>query len=202
MEARSPVSSHLVTTERLRREEGSIMILALAFLIVILALAVGLLGLAFTGSNSLRAYRLERVRRYNTDSALVAAVQMVRNTPTLGVSTSPPACGMQYIVQEEVPATGPNVTRVFTVNSRLTVTCGASTGVSNSGDPDPDGTGQLARDVTFTVTCQYAPPIPVKGTLRCGTGSANMTLGQARVRFDVDNGVANVPKIISWSLKD
>ena len=76
-------------SHRLRNDQsGAIIILALAFLTVILALAVGIIGLAQTGSSSLRAYRLERHRRYAADSALQSAVQYVRQNPGLGVSTS------------------------------------------------------------------------------------------------------------------
>lgn len=211
MSVRSPAPRSLIQTERLRNEDGAIMILALAFLIVILALAVGLLGLAFTGSASLRAYRVERVRRYSADSALVAAVKLVEARPALGVSSILVPCAMEYKVQELM--SGNDVTRVFTDTSRLNVTCEVPPEVTNSGDPDPDGTGQLPRDVVFTVTCRYTPPIRARGPLRCGGASATttMTLGSARVRYDVapvvDNVtgvttmVAKVPKILTWSLK-
>lgn len=210
-----------------RDQSGAIMVLALAFLIVVLALAWGLIEMSYTGSASLRAYRLERSRRYAADSALQAGIQMLKSDATLG-TVDDPLCSMTYLVQENAP-TG-EVIRVFSTGSTLSVSCEAVAG-SDSGGIDSDG-GQKAREVILRVSCQYEPPIPAKGTLYCGSGSKSLVLGVARVRFDVDYGVpidptgtkdpavcgpddpnthenlclaskvrAVVPKIIQWSLK-
>lgn len=181
-------------SSRLREDQsGAIIILALAFITIVLALAVGVLSLAFTGSSSLRAYRMERHRRYATDAAMQSAVQYVRQNPLIGVSgASPPACGMNYLVQEDAASGG--AIQVFTAGSVLNVTCGATpgqdSGVRETGDPRtaPNG-GQGPRDVTFTVSCSYNT-IPAKGTLTCASGGANtLLLGRARVRYDVDYGI-------------
>lgn len=184
-------SSETLSARLHRDESGAIIILALAFLTVVLVLAVALIGLSHTTSASGRTYRLERSRRYAADSALQIAVQHVAKTPTLGVSASPPACGTSYTVQEDTA--GGAVIRVFATGSVLQVACGATPGVTDSGAREldlrgePTG-GQGPRDVTFTVTCTYNT-IPQNGTLRCGTGSNTMVLARARVRYDVDYGI-------------
>lgn len=192
--ARTPstATSPKTLSSRLRNDQsGAIIILALAFLTVILALAVGLLGMAHTGSASLRAYRLERHRRYAADAALQSAAQYVRQDPSLGVSASPPACAMNYTVQEDTASGG--ALQVFTVGSVLNVSCGATPGVTDSGAREldlrgePTG-GQGPRDVTFVVSCTYNT-IPAKGTLACGSGSNTLVLGRARVRYDIDFGI-------------
>ena len=162
-------------SSRLRDDQsGAIIILALAFVTVVLALAVGLLSLAYTGSSTLRAYRPQQ-------------------NPLIGVSgASPPACGMNYLVQEDTASGG--AIQVFTPGSVLNVTCGATpgqdSGVRETGDPRtaPNG-GQGPRDVTFTVSCSYNT-IPARGTLTCASGGANtLLLGRARVRYDIDYGI-------------
>lgn len=170
---RTTATSSRTLSHRLRNDQsGAIIILALAFLTIVLALAVGIIGLAQTGSASLRAYRLERHRRYAADSALQSAVQYVRQNPGLGVSASPPACAMDYAVQEDTASGG--AIQVFTPGSVLNVTCEATPGVTDSGAREldlrgePTG-GQGPRDVTFVVRCAYSS-IPAKGTLACGSG--------------------------------
>ncbi|MEZ5177169.1 MAG: hypothetical protein R2746_02515 [Acidimicrobiales bacterium] len=128
---------------RLREDQsGAIIILALAFLTIVLAIAVGLIGMAYTGSNSLRAYRLERHRRYAADAAMQSAVQYVRQNPNLGISLSPPTCAMNYAVQEDTASGG--ALQVFTPGSTLNVSCGATPGVTDS--------------VPETSTCEASPP--------------------------------------------
>lgn len=173
-------------------QSGAIIILALAFLTVMLALSWSLIELSYAGSSSLRSYRLERTRRYAADSALQAAIQMVKLNPALGVSGSSTPCGMSYAIQEDT-AGGVRL-RAFTPGSVLAVTCSPTPGVSNSGVRElderlePTG-GQMARDITFTVTCRYSPSSDPKATLTCGSGGDTQTLGRARVRFDIDYGI-------------
>lgn len=224
--ASSTARSPKALSRRLREDQsGAIMVLAMAFVFVIVIIAWALTDLAYTGSSSLRAYRLERERRYAADGAMQAAVQMARLNTQLGISTSPPACSMTMPINEDTA--GGATIQVFTAGSTLSVSCFATPGVTNSGDIDPDEGGQLTRDVSFTVSCNYNPPMPAHGTLTCGSGSSTLLLGRARVRYDIDYGIvptlpncgpmdpnfplvnlcrastvrAVVPKIVYWSLK-
>lgn len=189
--ARTPTTAIRPKTlsARLREDQsGAVIILALAFLTVILALAVGIIGLSWTGSSSLRAYRLERHRRYAADAALQSALHYVRANPGLGVSASPPACAMNYAVQQDVAPGG--AMAVFTPGSVLNVTCKATPGVTDSGAREldlrgePTG-GQGPRDVTFEVSCAYST-MSATGPLSCGSGGNTVILGRSRVRYDID----------------
>jgi hypothetical protein len=215
-------SLHLATTRRMAREHarrgelGAILILALVFVTVVLTLAVSLLTLAYTGSTSLRAFRIERTRRYAADGALQSAVQYVKQDPTLGQTTGSGTCSLTYPI---VQGSGAGEPALVAASSTLTVTCEATPGTT-SGGVDVDG-GQRIRDVTFTVTCRGDPP-GVKGVLSCDSSSSTTTvLGRARVRYEIDyelvpsgstcapsvtecsahNARAVVPKVVTWSLK-
>ncbi|MEZ5202993.1 MAG: hypothetical protein R2701_01000 [Acidimicrobiales bacterium] len=190
------------------------LILVLVFTIVVAMLAVSLLTLAWTGSTSLRAFKIERSRRYAADGALQSAVQMVKTNATLGQTSGSPACSMTFPIAE---ATGANITSVVAAGSYVTVSCAATTGVT-SGGLDSDS-GQRTRDVTFTVTCQGALP-GNKGTLTCGNTGPVRVIGRARVRYEIDFGLtpsgstcspsvsqcwahnarAVVPKVLEWSI--
>lgn len=178
-------TTHPVLTLRVRPQ------IKLSHYLVILALSWSLIELSYTGSASLRTYRHERVRRYSADSALQAAIQMVKGDPSLGVSGSSSSCGMTYAVQQDTA--GGAALQVFDENSVLKVSCVPTPGVTNSGIREPDERGgptggQLARDVTFTVTCEeVASSKPFK--LACRSGGSSRTLATARVRFDIDYGV-------------
>lgn len=197
-------TSHVLTTAHLahRRnrsgESGAVILLALAFLTVVLTLVVALFGLSHTGSASLRHFRFERVRRYNADAALQAAVQYVKQNPRVGEGTGTGALTqcLTYDMQEDVSGnTGAGeIQSVLTPGSTLRVYCGATNGVSSgiTGYPssgfDTDQ-GQPPRDVTIEVRCTGNPPTP-RGRLTCGsTGSTTTVLARARVRFDVDWGI-------------
>jgi len=211
----------VLRTQRLQRagernpESGAVIILALAFLTIILTLTVALFGLANAGAASLRHFRFERVRRYNADAALQATVQWLKDTPTMGV-TGGPTCGMNYAMQE---STGGFAQPVLATGSYLTVSCAATSGVT-SGGADGDG-GQAGRDVTIEVRCNSAAPPGPHGNLVCNTGAKSTVLARARVRFDIDYGItptapncgptvalcsastvrAVVPKVVYWSIK-
>lgn len=213
--------NHLSTTRRLAQvqarhgERGAILILAIAFVTVILTLAVSLLTLAYTGSSSLRAFRIERAQRNAADAAMQSAVHMVRKDPTLGQTTGSPTCSMTYPMVE---TTSGGELSVVAAGSFVTVTCEATAG-STSGGVDVDF-GQRTRDVTFTVTCLGSPPGP-RQKLSCGSSGATQVLARARVRYEIDyslvpsgatcapsttdciahNARAVVPKVLTWSLK-
>ncbi len=209
-------STHRMAQVRARHgERGAILILAIAFLTVILTLAVSLLTLAYTGSTSLRNFRIERARRYAADGALQSAVQMVKKDPTLGQTTGSPTCQMTFPIVEDTSA---GALSVVSAGSYVTVSCAATTGVV-SGGVDVDQ-GQRARDVTFTVTCQGTPPARNQ-KLVCGGSGPTTVLARARVRYEIDYGLvptgatcapsatdcvahnarAVVPKVLTWSLK-
>lgn len=215
--------SHVVLpTKRLQRagarhpESGAVIILALAFLTIILTLTVALFGLANAGAASLRHFRLERTRRYNADAALQATVQRVKDTPTLGV-TSGANCNWSFPMQEDIA--GGLAQRVITPGSTLTVTCAATAGVT-SGGADVDG-GQALRDVTIEVACNNTAAPAAHASLTCGAGGNSTVIARARVRFEVDYGIvpaapdcgptvalcsastvrAVVPKVVYWSIK-
>lgn len=210
-----------------RGESGAILLLALAFITIVMVLTVALLGLAKTENAALRSYRTERVRRYNVDSALQEAIQMVKLYPKMGVegtaSTDP--CHMEHGVRDELLGGG-GASGIFDVTQSagyITVECTATppavSGIT-SGATDSDG-GQGARDVTFEVRCNYLAGDPVpNGQISCGSGSAYKVLARARVRYDIDYSVtpvapncntgsgctastvrAIIPKVISWSLR-
>lgn len=193
-------------------ESGSVLLLSLAFIIVIMVLAVGLLGITRTGNASLRAYELERTRRYSVNSALETSVQMVKQRPDLGVTATPLPCGLEYEVTGEQRVIGPDGNG----SAYLYVVCSA-TDVDGavSGGPDSDG-GQAPRDVTFEVRCATDPVSnpPQAGFIVCGSGGDYAVLGTARVRYEVDiKGIeppagstasperAVVPKVISWEVR-
>ncbi len=183
-------------SSRLREDQsGAIIILALAFITIVLALAVGhAWACRGPARRSLRAYRLERHRRYAADAAMQSAVQYVRQNPLIGVSgASPPACGMNYTVQEDTASGG--AIQVFTPGSVLNVTCGPppASGLRGPRDGRRPRTARQRRPgpTRRDLHGQSAPttPSPAKGTLTCGSGSNTLVLGRARVRYDIDFGI-------------
>lgn len=203
---------------RLQGESGAILLLALAFVTLVMVLVVALLGLAKTENAALRNYRAERVRRYNVDSAMEEMIQMLKDNPDLGTSSSTSQCRVEH------PASDALGSGVFAVNS-LTVPyivadCAATSlsGVT-SGAIESDG-GQGARDVTIEISCYYDSAAPPDGLVNCGTGTQKKLIGRARVRFDIDYSVvptapncnvadgctastvrATIPKVLTWSLR-
>lgn len=209
-----PVKGLPLATRR-DREKGAIIMVAVAFLTIVMTLVTALLYFAMAGSTSVRSYRQERVRRYAADGALNAAVQRLKVTPTLGTTAG--SC-LTFTITEDLA--GGEVYPMVAAGSSLTVDCAPTV----PGAPLIDGDqGQAPRDVLLTVTCTFNPAsVGPDQPLSCGSGGSTMVLGRARVRFEIDYGIvasvangncndpanctaatnrAVVPKIISWSTK-
>jgi hypothetical protein len=203
-----PTAAAPTLSGRRSDQTGSTLVLALAVVTVILLLVVGLLGLTQTGNRSLRAYEVERTRRYAVNSALEVAVQAVRKTPDLGTTATTRSCGSRF----DIPGNPRVLGSVGT--GYLEVVCYKTPGAGiTSGDPDTDG-GQGPRDLTFEVRCNRRPTDIVQpGFLNCGRGDDYKVLAKARVRFEVDYGIAPdagssvstkravVPKVITWEVR-
>lgn len=184
--------------------------LALAFTTIVMSLTVAVLGFARAGNRSVKAYQVERSRRYAVDGAMQTAVQMVANDYRLGVTgnESSNPCSMRFILRDPVGTQGEGSTN----DGYVLVECAPTNSAISGGD---SGTGdpQAARDVTFTVKCNNDAAL--SGTtadkLTCGSGSLySKVLGRARVRFEPDftmtsattrNKRAVIPKIISWEVR-
>lgn len=184
-------------------ESGSTLVLALAFVTIVMALTVGLLGFSKAGTSSLQAYRVERTRRYAVDGAMQSAIQMVSKYPNMGKHTSPDPCGLRFLVQGNPRMVAPGAYLVV----ECAETPAAVSGVSNAGDVV--GGQQTARDVTLTVTCNREPnATPTRNKVSCGSGTVSTILAKARVRYEIDYSVANqtqwaiVPKIITWEVRN
>ena len=177
-----------------RGESGASLVLALAFLVVILVVCASLFQLAFAGTKSLRVYQEERTLRYGADAALEVGIQNVKATSTLGVSNGN-GCSWNVPITE-------GGTPVIAANSYLVVTCTATT---DSSGTDTDG-GQKARDVSFTVTCRSNGPGTDDVPLVCGTGGTDRVVATARVRYEIDYSAPTatrsiVPKVLSWDIR-
>jgi Tfp pilus assembly protein PilX len=204
-------------------EQGSTLILALVFILVVGAVVYSQLGLAFTGTRIQRSYRIERELRYNGNNALWAAVEWARRNPTYG--TEPTAgsfyhCGpgMNYPLQEDTA--GGLASTVIVPGSTVNVDCspvsssltgGVRSGAIDSALPIEDSSitnsgGQGPRDIVITVRCT-GPPVTAKNQrLSCG-GLGGRIIAQARVRYEInyDPAIAPasraiVPKIVWWHL--
>ncbi|MCU1497428.1 MAG: hypothetical protein JWM47_1381 [Acidimicrobiales bacterium] len=113
-------------TERLQREGGSSLIIALSFIMVIGILVSAITTFAYTNLRTSRVYRELRNERYAGDGAVEAAINSVRTKLTMGRdpdynSTDPPC-----------------VYTVGTGTDQVTVTCSADPG-SESGVPNETG---------------------------------------------------------------
>lgn len=186
-----------------RSEDGSTLLLSLAFVTIVMALTVVLLGFSKVGNTSVHAYRVERTRRYAIDGAMQSAIQMAAKNPGMGRATSPDPCGLSFIVQGSA--------RQVASGSYLLVECAATPAtVSGSSTTGNVVSGQQnARDVTFTVTCHQNPGyVPVKNKIDCRSGTQFKTLATARVRYEIDYSVTNqtqwaiVPKVITWEVRN
>lgn len=216
----SPGTRRFQELER-RGESGAILLLALAFITIVMVLTIALLGLAKTENSALRSYRTERVRRYAVDGALQEAIQFMKQNPKYGTDTSTDLCHLEHPVKDDLrggaagifPVASDNVVYYITVDCYATKIANVDSGAIGS-----DG-GQDARDVTFEVKCSHEPntPVPV-GLIQCGSGTEEIVLARARIRFDVDYSIpptspdcnpgctastarAVVPKVISWSVR-
>ncbi|MFN8017446.1 MAG: hypothetical protein U0P45_04910 [Acidimicrobiales bacterium] len=116
----------LITTERLRREQGASLVLALALMLVLGVVLSAVIAYANTNYRAANTYRRQRVSRYAGDGALEAAVNYVRGQAKMGrdpnYASSDPPC----------------VYNVPTDAGTVTVTCSADPG-SNSGVPTDTG---------------------------------------------------------------
>lgn len=196
-----------------RGESGAALILALVFLTVIGVITGALLGMAYTGTKSLAAYRLERTRRYAADSALQATVFRLskQTNATLGTTTAMAQCGRLPVSQ--LASSGGGAVDVVNnpATAYVTVWCQATPVIPGETDDsfDTDG-GQAPRRVSMEVRCGYDTAMVVDKKLNCGAGSQYSVIGRARVRFEVDydnSGAVNkntraiVPKILAWQLR-
>ncbi|QXC59563.1 hypothetical protein KSP35_14345 [Aquihabitans sp. G128] len=192
----------------------------IVFIAVIGVLSASLISLAYSGSKSSKAYRQERVVRYNAESALQTTVLRLQRNPLIGTDATstgtPPldaSCAMNLPMQQD---TTQGAKATFVAGSVLSVTCGptcsttTSTGscdpsvAGGSGGLDGDG-GQKPRDITITVTCKGPAAGAPGALLDCrGSGASTRVVAKARVRFEIDTTAANqsqratIPKIVSW----
>lgn len=196
---------------RLQGQAGSTLVLALAFTTIIMSLTVAVLGFARAGTHSIKAYQVERNRRYAVDGALQTAVQMVASNYRLGVtgnSVSDP-CSMRFQIRDPFGSQGQgSITDGYVLVECAPTNTAISGGDSGTGDP------QIARDVTFVVKCNtdFQPQGTIEEKLTCGSGSVtSKVIGRARVRFEPDFTMTSatdrvkravIPKIISWEVRN
>jgi hypothetical protein len=180
------------------------MLLALAFVTVVMVVVVALVGFAQAGTRSVRGYEIERTKRYAVNSALETTVAALVGKPTMGTTDTAKIC-LVY----DIPNTATNVKLKGNGGGAayLTVECRATPGVTYAAESDG---GQGPRDVTISVYCRTDPAVPEfapsKDVLNCGTGSGTDPLAVARVRYEVDyskalDARAVVPKVVTWEVR-
>jgi hypothetical protein len=206
---RSLPIAHRIRAQRAAegREGGAVLILALVFLTVILVLALSLLNLAFTGASTTQQFREQRLLRYNGEAALQGAIQFLKTKPEACVRPAEGDCATNVSYPLMVEHLAGSSKGALFPGSFLRVLY--TTNGADSGTIDTDG-GQRPRDVTIRVVCDAHPSQGRRQLLRCGNGSQQRIVAQARVRFEVnyDPGTAvvatdqtkraYVPKIQSW----
>jgi hypothetical protein len=188
-------------------ERGSVLLLALAFMTVVMLLVTALITFARTGNQSLHFYEVERTRRYAVSSALELGLAAVAKDKDLGTSTSWQTCAQSPVYGTQDPIESKAAFQVVGPGSYLTVLCrqtpGTTTYVPGSDEP---------RDVTFEIHC-YTDDSPFsayktsKTTVTCGSGGIDSLLAEARIRYEIDYSDPNVatrakvPKIVTWELR-
>lgn len=206
---------------RVDRQDGAVMVIALAFLTVVGLLAVVVLSMAWTGSNTLAVYRQDRVLRYNAEAALQTTVLRLATNPLMGtvdrpdLTTDTRDCPMDFALQQDPGGTAP-IPPTFTSGSFLKVTC-APTSAANATGPwggsgasgyyDTVSQTQSPRDVTITITCTSPPSTKAKDPVTCGSAGTSQVIAKARVRFEIDYSLTDkqrwavVPKVVTWDVR-
>lgn len=117
-----------------RDDSGQALVLALIVLVLFAVCVVSILGLATTGFNGTQAVASQRATTYSADSALMGAIERVRNSSTLCSSstwsTSGTATGAVFSYQTSGPNISVTCTWTATIESNLYATFTATT---NSG---------------------------------------------------------------------